>query len=131
MVLHHITHRARLVVIGPAALDPYGFGHGDLHMVDVLRLPDRLEQNVGKAHGHQVLHRLFAQVMVDPVNLRFVEILSQGGIQSARADQVAAKGFFQNDPAPRVGDLVHVQALGRIVAFSLVQPDSSLASIDT
>ena len=62
MVLHHVAHRTRGIVIGASPFHADGFGHGDLHVVDVFGLPQRLEQYVGKAHGHQVLDRLLAQV---------------------------------------------------------------------
>ena len=52
---------------------PIAFGNGDLHMVNVLAIPDRLEDAIGKAENQQVLHRLFAEIMVDAVDLRLGE----------------------------------------------------------
>ncbi len=111
VVLHHVAHRAGLVVIGAAPVHPHGFGHRDLDMVDVLGLPQRFEQDVGKADGHQVLDGFLAQVMVDPVDLRLGKVAGQRFVQRARAGQVAAKGFLQDDPAPGVGDAVIRQPL--------------------
>ena len=56
-------------VAGPAA-DADVLGHGDLHVVDVVVVPHRLEQLIGEAQRHQVLHRLLAQVVVDPEHRR-------------------------------------------------------------
>ena len=42
--------------------------------------PQRLKQHIGKTHGEQVLHRLFAQIMVDAVNLVFLKIPRNRGI---------------------------------------------------
>ncbi len=59
----------RRVVLGQALL----LGHGDLHVVDVLRVPQRLEDAVGEAQHQQVLHRLLAEVVVDAVGLALGE----------------------------------------------------------
>src|SRR6185312_4987177 len=53
-----------VVVAGPAA-DTDVLGHGDLHVVDVVAVPDRVVQLVGESQGQQVLHGLLAQVVVD------------------------------------------------------------------
>jgi hypothetical protein len=42
-----------------ARLHSDGFRHRDLDMVDAVAVPDRLEQAVGEAQRHDVLHRLF------------------------------------------------------------------------
>ena len=44
-------------------------GDVDLHVVDVLPVPDRLEQAVGEAEGQDVLRRLLAQEVVDAEDL--------------------------------------------------------------
>ena len=85
------------IVIGAAPADADRFGHGDLDVVDVLRVPERLEQDIGKAHRHQVLHRLLAEVMVDPVDLAFAEMRRQRRVQRACRGKVAAEGLFDDD----------------------------------
>ena len=52
-----------------AAFHADRFGHGDLHMVDAVAVPDRLEHAIGKAQRHDVLDRFFAEEVVDPENL--------------------------------------------------------------
>ena len=71
MVRHHVAQRpGRLVEIG-APLDPDRLGDRDLHMVDVVAVPQRLEDAVGEAQHHDVLDRLLAEEMVHPIDLRF------------------------------------------------------------
>ena len=65
----HVTHRANIIEIAAASLDTHGFGIGDLHMIDEALVPDRLEDAVAEAEDQQVLHRLFAEVVIDAVNL--------------------------------------------------------------
>ena len=72
VVLHHVAQRAGFVVVRPAAFDANRFGHGDLHVVDVRGVPQRLEQRVREAQRQQVLHRFFAEVVVDAEHLVFV-----------------------------------------------------------
>ncbi|MGY4378946.1 hypothetical protein ACVWZ3_006585 [Bradyrhizobium sp. i1.3.6] len=50
-------------------------------MVDMVAIPDRLEHAVGKAQHQDVLHRLLAEIMIDPVDLVLVHDLQEIGIQ--------------------------------------------------
>ena len=81
MVLDQVAQRAGVVVVPGAAADPDVLGGGDLDVVDVVAVPDRLEQRVGEPQRHQVLDGLLAQVVVDPEHLRLVEDLQHLGVQ--------------------------------------------------
>ncbi len=74
VVLDHVAHHARLLVVAAAPLDADRLGVRDLDVVDVLPVPDRLEDAVGEAEDEQVLHRLLAEVVVDAVDLRLFEV---------------------------------------------------------
>jgi hypothetical protein len=56
-----------------------GLGHGDLHVVDVEAVPDRLVNRVGETEIDQVLHRLLAEIMVDAEDVA----LGEGALQRA------------------------------------------------
>jgi hypothetical protein len=59
MVLHHVAQcTGFFIVTGPRA-DAFRFTHGDLHMVDVLVVPNRLEDDVGETDDHQILNGFF------------------------------------------------------------------------
>ncbi len=90
-----------VVVPGPAG-DPDVLGHGDLHVVDVVGVPDRLEHLVGEPQGQEVLHGLFAQVVVDPEDVVRPEHLRHDVVQLARAGQVVAERLLDDHPAPGV-----------------------------
>ena len=49
VILDHVADDAGLFVELAAALDAEGFRHGDLHVLDVVTIPDRLEKRVGEA----------------------------------------------------------------------------------
>ena len=66
VVLDDVAGGADAVVVAGPAADADVLGLGDLHVVDVVVVPDRLVQLVGEAQRQQVLHRLLAEVVVDP-----------------------------------------------------------------
>ena len=68
-------------------------------MVNAVAVPDRLEQAVGEAQRHDVLHRLFPQKVIDAVDLFFLEILAQAAVEIARRLQVVAERLFHDDAA--------------------------------
>ena len=69
VVLDDVAQRAGLLVERAAAFDAESFGHGDLHIVNVVAFPDRLEDAVGEAEDQEVLHRLLAEVVIDAEDL--------------------------------------------------------------
>ena len=71
----HVAVGAGALVERGAALEPERLGHVDLHVVDEVAVPDRLEEPVGEAEGQDVLGRLLAQEVVDPEDLVLVEDL--------------------------------------------------------
>ncbi len=73
MVLDEVAERTRTLVVAGAPLDPDVLGGGDLDVIDVVAVPDRLEQGVGEPQRHQVLDGLLAEVVIDPEDLRLVE----------------------------------------------------------
>src|SRR5712664_1332581 len=75
MVGHHVAKGAGGFIEAAAMLDADGFRGGDLHVVDVVPIPQRLDDVVGEAKDQNVLDRFFAKVMVDAVDLILVEDL--------------------------------------------------------
>ena len=69
MVRHHVAQRAHRVVIAATPSDCERFRNGDLHVIDVVAIPNRLEQSVGKTQHQNILHRFLAEIMVDAENL--------------------------------------------------------------
>lgn len=69
VVLDHVAQGAGTVIISGSVFDADGFGRGDLHMVDVAPIPQRLKHGVGETEDEDVLHRLFAQVVIDAEDL--------------------------------------------------------------
>ncbi len=102
MVLKHVAHHAGLFVIATAVFHPHGFGRGDLHVVDVAPVPDRLEHRVGETEHHDVLHGFFAEVVIDPVNLPLIQEFVNAAIELARSLQVGAERFLDHHAGARL-----------------------------
>ena len=65
VVLDDVARGADAVVVAGAPADADVLGHRDLHVVDVVGVPHRLEELVGEAQGEEVLDGLLAEVVVD------------------------------------------------------------------
>ena len=100
MVRHHVAQRAGRVVIIAAAADGQRFGDRDLHVIDMVAIPDRLEQAVGKAQHQNVLHRLLAEIMIDAKNLILAENAEQFAIERPRRSEIGAERLFDDDASP-------------------------------
>jgi hypothetical protein len=101
VVLDHVAERAGTVIVAAAtAFHAQVLGAGDLHMVDVAVVPERLENGVGEAQDHDVLGGFLAQVVIDAVGGGFVEGQGQSVVEGAGAGEVGAEGLFDDDARP-------------------------------
>ncbi len=100
MVLHHVPQGPGLLIVAAAAAHAVAFGHGDLDALHQVAVPQGLEDVVGEAEDQEVLDRLLAQVVVDPVNLGFFEMAVQQLIEILGRLRVAAEGLFHHQTGP-------------------------------
>ncbi len=100
MVLDDVARRADAVVVAGTAADADVLGHGDLHVVDVVGVPDRFVELVGEAQRQDVLDRLLAEVVVDAEHGVGREDRLDDVVQLARRLQVAAERLLDDDAAP-------------------------------
>jgi hypothetical protein len=102
VVLDDVAGGADAVVVPGAAADADVLGHGDLHVVDVVGVPDGLEHLVGETQGQQVLDRLLAQVVVDAEHRVGGEDLLDDGVEFLGRRQVVAERLLDDHPPPGV-----------------------------
>ena len=107
MVRHHVAQRAGLFVEPAAALDAHGLRGGDLHVIDVVAIPQRLEDAVGEAQHQDVLNRFFAEEVIDTIDLILGQDLEDLCIESRGGGKVVAERLFDDDPSPSVLRLSH------------------------
>ena len=68
-------------------------GGRDLHVVDVVAVPDRLEDAVGEPQHQDVLHGLLAEVMVDAIDLMLGKDLVDPFVEFAALARSVPNGF--------------------------------------
>lgn len=81
-------------------------------MVDLIVAPHRLQQGVGEAQGHQVLHGFLAQVVVDAKYLVFFEHCANRFVDGGGRGQRVADRLFQHDARFGVGQACVTQVVG-------------------
>jgi len=106
VALDHIPERTDAVVEARALADALRLGVGDLYMIDVVAVPQRLEQQIGEAEHQHVLHRALAEVVIDAVDLLLAEVALQMLVQNLGALQVVAERLLHHQPRPAVGRAV-------------------------
>lgn len=97
-----------------------GFADGDLHLLDVARIPQRLEQRIAETQRDQVLHAFLAEVVVDAVDAFLVEGHGNAVIYGNRRSEILADRLLQHHAGAGTGDAVR----GQCVAGGVV-PDGS------
>src|SRR5262245_63469534 len=65
MVLNHVADGAGLIIERPPALNSEVFRHGDLHALDLIAVPERLEERIREAEEHHIVYWSFSQIMID------------------------------------------------------------------
>ena len=117
MVLQHVPDGAGPVVEPAAVRDIERLGHGDLDVVHVGPVQQRLDHRVGEPDEQHVLHRVEGQPVVDPEDRLLREVLVHGVVELPRAGQVDAERLLHHHP--RV-----LRAPGR--SYSLRDPPEQL-----
>lgn len=96
----NILERPRGVVAGGATFERERLVPHDLDLLDVVAVPQGLQDAVGEAWTQNVSHGLLAEEMVDPEDRPLGEgVVEQPGRLSGRPE-VFAEGFLHDDPAP-------------------------------
>src|SRR5262245_18204320 len=97
MILHDVADRTRLIIKSAPPLDTEVFGHGDLHTLDMVAIPEGFQERIGEAEEEQVVHRPLAQVMVDAEDRLLVEGAKQGTVERLRREEIVTERFFNDD----------------------------------
>ena len=97
----HVAVGAGLFVEGGARADRQRLGNVDPDVIDVIAIPDRFEDAVRESEREDVLHRLLAEEVVDPEDLRLVERGVQERVQRAGGGEIGAEGLLDDDPRAR------------------------------
>src|SRR5204863_143452 len=105
---------AGLLVVGAPRLDAERFGDRDLDLGDVVAVPEGLEDPVGEPQDEDVLHRLFAEVVIDPVDLVLVEHPGEQAVERLRALVVVPERLRQRATGVEAPERGHELAAGQV-----------------
>ncbi len=97
MVLDHVTHCAGFFVIAASSLDAKRLSDGNLHVINVRVVPQRLEKDVGETQRHEVLHRFLAKIVVDAKNVSFKKDRTNHVVDGRGASAVSADRFLDDN----------------------------------
>src|SRR5258708_28951607 len=96
MVLNHVAHGPGFIVIPSPVSHAQLFRHGQLYMINIIPVPERLENRIGKTKSQNILNSLFSKVMINAINLVFGKDAFKKFIEGFGRLQVASK-WFLND----------------------------------
>ena len=96
----HVAQSACRVEISAALFNADGFRICDLHMVNVSPVPGRLKNRIIETKYQDVLNRLFAQIVVDTIDLIFSEHGLDLPVQASGRFEIMAKWLFNHHPPP-------------------------------
>ena len=114
MVLDDVTRRADTVVIAGTTRHADILGMRDLHMVDVIIVPDRLIHRVRETKCQYVLHGLLTEIMVDTEHTRWIEHLGDHTIQLLGACQIMPERFLDDHTTPSTFRRFRQTAIGQL-----------------
>ena len=111
MVLDHVANGAGFIVESAASLHSEFLRHGDLHALDVVAIPERLHEGVGKPENDHVVHRPLAEIVVNAKDSGLGEGCMQDAVELLRRGKVMTEGLLDNDAgtlaAVRLRQLFH------------------------
>ena len=111
----HVAQGSGIVEVSAAAFHAYGLGVRDLHVIDVAAVPDGLEDGVVEAEDHDVLHGLFAQVVIDAENLVLRQHALDVAVQGLGRIQIVAERLLDDHAPPVSGVLLRQSGLSQLL----------------
>jgi len=101
VVLEHVPQKSGGFEILCPVLHADGFRNRDLDGVNVIPVPDRFKNQICKPEHQDVLNRFLAEIVVDAVNLAFIQAFTQIAVQFLCAFKIASERLFDDHMPPR------------------------------
>src|ERR1700694_2374235 len=100
VVGNHVAQRAGGIEVSAPLFHADGFSIRDLHVVDVTPVPDGFEDGVVEPKHHNILYGLFPQIVIDTVNLIFVQYSFDLAVQSLSGVQIVSERLLDHNAPP-------------------------------
>ncbi len=97
VILYHVTEAATALIIAAARAHADLLRHGDLNAVNVVAVPERLEDGIGETLHQQILDGFLAQIVIDAIDLVLLKHGAHHPVQLAGGVQVAPERFLDDD----------------------------------
>ena len=110
MVLHHVAQRADAIIEINTATNAELLGNRDLHMINSATPPQWFKKRVCEAQCEQVLDGLFAQVVIDAIDLVLSETSTDLVVYFGRRRKISPQRFLENDAAVGRYQAIHFEA---------------------
>ena len=96
MILNHVTQTSALFVVASTRAHPDFFGHGDLHTIDEVSIPQWFENRIRESLHQQILHGLFTEIMIDPIHLMLLKHRADRSVEIASRFKIVSKWFLDD-----------------------------------
>jgi len=93
---HHVPIGPRLLIEAGALAEREFLRHVDLHVVDEIAVPDRLEQSVRESKRQNVLCGFLAEKVIDTKDSILVEHFMQAAVEGAGSGKVRAERLLHD-----------------------------------
>ncbi len=97
MVLEHVADGAGALIVLSAFPDAFVFVDGHVYFPDIAVVPDGIEDRVREAQGEEVADHVLREVVVEAVDLGFVEVAGDERVQAFRRCGVEAERFLERE----------------------------------
>src|SRR5262249_12133759 len=97
VVLYDVPNCADFFIKPASSLNTKALGHGDLHIGNVVIVPDRFEERIRKPKIYQILNGLLSKEVIDSPDRRFRKNFIKDPIQCLRRCHISTERFFNDD----------------------------------
>ena len=115
MALDHVPQGTGAVVVACPAFKCQVLVEDDLHLLDVVTVPDRLQEVVGEAQAQDVQNGGLAEEMVHPVDVVLRDQRGEGLVEFPGGLLAGAEGLLHDQPCPG-GNLLRAEDLAGLLA---------------
>ena len=117
MILKHVAQHTGFLIISRTGADSQLFGGNNADISNMMPVPERFKNGVGKPEDKRVLNGFFSKVMINAENLIFPEVLVQNRIQFKGCFKITAERFLNNNPGPAAALLFFFRQAGPAKQF--------------
>jgi len=113
-----------VVIITAPVLYPQGFRNGNLYMINIVAIPNRFKDGVGKPEHEDILNGFLTEIMIDAVDSGLFKTMSDRLVEGNRGCQIPAERFFHHQarvPGALRGGTIRQVGLAQVPGNGLIK----------